>query len=716
MCRRALPILMACVFFAPTAAAQLKTRKRVLILNQLEPLASPGVAELDDGIVAGLEKSAYQIDFYSENLDANLSIDEASQRALREWYVQKYHGREPDAIVTVGLQPLELLAHADEQFFPDAPVIFCGAAEEMLGHQKLGSRFTGVWGIIEPAKTIDVALKLQPGTRHVVVVGGVGEYDRYVEAIVRQNLRNYESRLDITYLTDLDMPTLRDRLRHLPPQTVIYHTSIMQDAAGTNFIDATQSVPLVVEAANAPVFTADDVDIGRGTVGGDVLSFSEQGKIAAQITARVLQGERPANIPVVRSADVYMFDARALRRWGFKESDLPPGSILLHPSPWDSYRWYIVGGVSLFVLETGLVFGLLWQRARRTRAQSALRESEERFRLVANRAPVLIWMAGPDKLCTYFNRFWLEFTGRAIESELGNGWLQGVHPADVSVCGEIYTQAFDRRAEFRMQYRLRRHDGEYRWMVDIGVPRFNSDGSFAGYIGSAIDVTDHKEAEVALSGISRRLIEAQEEERRHIARELHDDLAQRIALLSIGLQKLEDSLPGSDLGLRSQTTDLSSRTRELSNDVHALSHRLHSSKLELLGLVAAVKSLCKEMAAQHGVEINFTHSDVGRLSYDISLCLFRVLQEALGNGVKHSGVKQFDVNLRGTPDAILLTYRDRGVGFEVDKISSNSGLGLVSMRERAGLFRGTISIISTPSIGTEIQVRIPLADQPSAGA
>ena len=128
----------------------------------------------------------------------------------------------------------------------------------------------------------------------------------------------------------------------------------------------------------------------------------------------------------------------------------------------------------------------------RKRAGEAQIESEERFRLVANTAPVMIWMSGTDKLCTYFNKPWLDFTGRSIESELGNGWAEWVYPEDFKTCMETYIKAFDRREKFSMEYRLRRHDGEYRWILDIGVPRLNEDGSFAGYIGSCIDVTERK--------------------------------------------------------------------------------------------------------------------------------------------------------------------------------------------------------------------------------
>src|SRR6516164_290766 len=145
----------------------------------------------------------------------------------------------------------------------------------------------------------------------------------------------------------------------------------------------------------------------------------------------------------------------------------------------------------------------------RFHAERTMRESEQRFRLVADTAPVLIWMSGTDKLCTYFNKRWLDFTGRSMEQELGNGWAEGVHPDDLQRCLDIYTLSFDRLDGFKREYRLRHHDGEYRWILDIGVPRLNQDGSFAGYIGIGVDVTDRKHAEHALAESEERLRLAQ---------------------------------------------------------------------------------------------------------------------------------------------------------------------------------------------------------------
>ncbi|HEX4921740.1 MAG TPA: PAS domain S-box protein, partial [Candidatus Bathyarchaeia archaeon] len=345
----------------------------------------------------------------------------------------------------------------------------------------------------------------------------------------------------------------------------------------------------------------------------------------------------------------------------------------------------------------------------RKRAEEALKESELRFRLLADTAPVLIWMSGTDKLCTYFNKPWLDFTGRSIDAELGNGWTEGVHSEDLQGCVETYEQAFDSRNEFRMEYRLRRSDGEYRWLLDIGVPRFNQDHSFAGYIGTCIDVTERKQVEEALSGISRKLIAAQEQERTRIARELHDDIAQRLALLAIQLEQLQQSPPNLS-EVRSRMGELWKRTSEIATDVQSMSHELHSSKLQLLGIVAAMRGFCREFGEQQRLEIDFQTQDLpSPLSADISLCFFRVLQEALHNSAKHSGVRHFEVRLWGTADEIHLTVRDSGVGFDPEAAKQSRGLGLISMEERLKLVNGTLSIESQPKRGTTVHARVPLS-------
>jgi PAS domain S-box-containing protein len=196
----------------------------------------------------------------------------------------------------------------------------------------------------------------------------------------------------------------------------------------------------------------------------------------------------------------------------------------------------------------------------RKRAEAELRESEARFRLVADSAPVMIWMSGTDKLCTYFNKPWLDFTGRSIDQELGNGWAEGVDPEDLPRCLDTYTQSFDRRDAFRMEYRLRRRDGEYRWVSDIGVPRFNPDGSFAGYIGSCIDVTEQKRAEEQLRQAQEDLarvtrVVAMGELAAAIAHEVNQPLTAIVTNANFSLRQLERAIPHPD-ELRAAITEI----------------------------------------------------------------------------------------------------------------------------------------------------------------
>lgn len=345
----------------------------------------------------------------------------------------------------------------------------------------------------------------------------------------------------------------------------------------------------------------------------------------------------------------------------------------------------------------------------RYRALEELRQSEERFRNMADSAPVLIWIAGPDNLCTYVNHSWLEFTGRTIDQELGNGWIEGVHREDSTRCLEVYKSAFDRHAEFEMEYRLRRADGVFRWIYDIGTPRFSSDGEFLGYIGSCLDIADRKEAEETLRDLGGRLINAQEEERSRVARELHDNISQRIAVLSIGLEQVGQQILAGAGNLHSRIQSLSAETQEISTELHRVSYQLHPSKLDHLGLVSAVKSFCGEVGALHGLPIKFRQEGFpAQLSKDITLCLFRIVQEALHNAAKHSGAPAVQVLLEKTDQSVRLTVSDTGCGFDTESSKMTSGLGFVSMRERLRLVGGQLSIHSRPSEGTQIEVTVPL--------
>ena len=382
----------------------------------------------------------------------------------------------------------------------------------------------------------------------------------------------------------------------------------------------------------------------------------------------------------MRDADLTTeVDWPALQHWHIPESALPPGSLILHRelTLWERDRKYFILAIALIALQALLIIGLLWQRARKRKAEAVLGESEKRFRLMTDAAPSLVWMCDTHGKITYLNERRVAFTGPNPEAGYGDTWATYVHPDDLGGILETFSQALKKHQPFTKEYRLRRSDGVYRWMFDVASPRVNADGSFAGFIGSAIDMTDQKLAQLALEKVSGQLIEAQEKERSRIARELHDDICQRLALLSI---ELETGQPHSKwigrLIAQIKFDEVRQHCAEIASDVQSLSHQLHSSRLDYMGIVAAVRGFCNELSNKHAVNVEFTDKDVPRnLPNNISLCLFRITQEALHNAVKYSGATEFKVELYRVADELQLVVTDKGAGFDVAGGAAKGGLG-----------------------------------------
>jgi PAS domain S-box-containing protein len=233
-------------------------------------------------------------------------------------------------------------------------------------------------------------------------------------------------------------------------------------------------------------------------------------------------------------------------------------------------------------------------------------------------------------------------------------------------------------------------------------------GIVGGILIFAEDITHRKQMEEAISVISRKLIESQEQERARIGRELHDDINQRLALLAVELERLQDD-PSE---VRTRVQELRRQLIEISNDVQGLSHELHSSKLEYLGALRAMKGWCREFGERQGIQIEFKSFEAKiSLPREIGLCLFRVLQEALHNAAKYSGVKRIEVELWEDSSEIHLLVSDLGRGFDLETATQGRGLGLTSMQERVRLINGIIEIQSKPMGGTIVNVRVPLTSE-----
>jgi signal transduction histidine kinase len=482
--------------------------------------------------------------------------------------------------------------------FPNAPIVFFGiAAPGQIA--RVGSGVTGITVGVAYAETLKLALALHPSTRRVFVIAR-GDDDQATTS-VRAELARTSQGVSLAYINEETVPRLLAAVKAIPPESVIlYIWQTQLDRGNILYPDAVAR--LVANAASVPVYGTSDLYIGTGVVGGVVRSTRETGTRIGEMALRILMGTRPQDIPIEVARVAPIVDWRQVQRWGIAPSRLPAGSQILfrEPSAWQRYRVYVVGALTVLLVQAALIAGLLIQKTRR-------RDAEQRAQQ-----------------------------------------------------GQIALQK------------------SYERVRDLGS----------------------------------RLLNAQESERSRIARELHDDISQQLAVLNIDLQQLRQTARGPGEALSAEAVTL---VQDITASVRDLSHRLHPVRLGLLGLVGALDGLRREMA-QPGVSIAFTHENIpSTFPSDLTLCLFRIAQEALQNACKHSRARNVSVDLRVLPEGIALTIVDDGVGFDVDA-EWGRGLGLISAQERIEGIGGTLEVVSSPGAGTRLEVRAPVAALPESAA
>jgi PAS domain S-box-containing protein len=368
-----------------------------------------------------------------------------------------------------------------------------------------------------------------------------------------------------------------------------------------------------------------------------------------------------------------------------------------------------------------------WAAVERARAESALRESDRRFRLMADAAPVLIWISDTSKACIWFNRSWLEFAGRAMDQELGSGWLQGVHPADLERYLATYSASFDGRQAFSMDYRLRRRDGEYRWMVAQGVPLFEGPGgAFSGYIGSCIDITDRKRAEDSLREADRR----KDEFLATLAHELRNPLApiRQAVRIARSPQVTEAQLRWSHDVIERQATHMSLLLGDLLDAARITERKLELRKenVELAAIIDTAIETARPLLDARRQRLHITMPTWPVPLHVDALRLAQVVANLLTNAAKYShadGSIALSASLEN--EGVVIRVRDSGIGIEssmlarvfdmfsqatsaLDRSEGGLGIGLAIVKGIVELHGGSVEAQSAGSgKGSEFVVRLP---------
>lgn len=372
-------------------------------------------------------------------------------------------------------------------------------------------------------------------------------------------------------------------------------------------------------------------------------------------------------------------------------------------------------------------FGRIADLTEIKQAEQALQESEQRFQIMADTAPVMIWMSGLDKLCNFFNQGWLEFTGRTMEQELGNGWTEGVHPEDLERCLDTYITAFERRQKFSMEYRLRRFDGEYRWILDMGTPRFTADGTFAGYIGSCIDISDRKQAELCLQHRAEELTRSNQilaqttailQKRNHELDQFayvasHDLKAPLRAITNLS-EWLEEDLAGQlPSENQQQMRLLRGRVRRMESLINGLLEYSRIGRIQTESSLVNVEILLKEVIESLQPPSTFTIEVAPQMPTLIAkrLPLQQVFANLIGNAIEHhtrdDGTVTISVQDQGKYYEFSITDDGPGIAPEYhDKIfaifqtlesrdrKESTGIGLAIVKKIVETEGGTITLES----------------------
>jgi signal transduction histidine kinase len=583
-------VFMVMAIAVPASAADPQGTKAVLVLHTYGT-NRPVRTVVDAALARAFREAAdVKVDLYVESVDSDRFAGESQARLLRDYLRTKYAGKSISVIVTVFDGALGFVLDRSDPLLPGVPI----AALVTRFSESYPERVAAIWSGNQFGETLAVALRLHPRTGQIAVIDSAFPRTEAVHAQALSQITAIGTRLPVTFLRDLPLPELLTRVATMPPDSVIIMARQMigrQDEP----INDVDSLPEIARVARAPIYVVSDQMVGLGAVGGIVVSTEGQATQLARLAIR-LAGNPSLRIPLAEGARLPMFDWRQLKRWGVDQHQLPPHSDVRFREVtfWDQHQWAAIVMVSVVVIQSALISGLLFQRVRRRRAEGALRDTE-----------------------------------------------------------------------------------------------------------SALRVSDRQ-----VQSLAGRLITAQEAERARIARELHDDLSQKLALLSIELEQFVDDGAASDT-VKRQARAASARAAEIATDVHNLSHELHPARLEMLGLAPALRGLCDEMSSGHNIEIQFERAPIpGSIPYEVSLCLFRVAQEGLRNVIKHSGARRATVTLWHADGLLALQIADSGCGFASER--DGDGLGLVSMRERALVVGAQFMVQSHQGRGTRLAVTVPV--------
>ena len=497
--------LLGLLLLSPITWASTPTEpKSVLIIFS----GAPGLPAYDvvlDRIRTNLNVGLREpLNLYVEFLDVARFPDEHVRQLHFDLINRKYTDSKMDLIIAVGPGTVPLISRYATPRLDRIPTLYLdlesGLRDTPLVVRKPNT--TGVVAKFDLKKTVETALSLHPTTANIYVIAGASPNDRFYEGVARAVFIEYEDKIRVNYLSGLTMEELLEKIGNLPQNSIMIYLTFLRDTTGINYYPR-ESLKVISERSKVPIYGIYDSYIGHGIVGGYISSFERTGAKAGELALRILQGEQPDTLPVIREGlSFYMFDWRELRRWGIKEKSLPPGSIVKYKefSVWDLYRWYIIGGILFVIFETTVVAILVSLIKKQKRVEERLCGAEARYKTVADYTYDWEYWVSPNETMMYMSPSAERITGYTNQEFIKNPSLRWeiIVPEDRRIWDKHYEEERTNPKPYEIQFRIRKKNGQVCWIEHACQPITNLSGEFEGLRVGNRDITLRKEAEQAL--------------------------------------------------------------------------------------------------------------------------------------------------------------------------------------------------------------------------
>jgi len=413
----------------------------------------------------------------------------------------KYSHKKMDVVIGIDDEATDILLKYGNKLFPGITMIFVTAERKTLHRNSLKPNMTSLlWGV-NIKGSIDIIYKLLPETRQILVITGISLSDRTMQHMVRKEMRDYPKRDDISYLEEMTIENLLDKVARLPERSAIFYMGFSQDSEGKNFVPL-EILSTISQKANMPTFGLVDTYIGRGIVGGLLLSAELQGRRCAKICLRILNGESPVDIAPGQTHNITMFDERQLKRWSINEEKLPPDSIVRYRefSIWRQYRWQSIGLILIGLTLTLIIIFLWIQWTKRKNAEEKTHESEVKYRTVADYTYDWEYWTNIDGTLNYVSPSCERISSYTVQEFIDSPSLfrEIIVPEDRGLWDEHYCNSREELRERELEFRIQRRDGEIRWIEHACQPVYNDQGNSLGLRASNRDITERKKAEQAM--------------------------------------------------------------------------------------------------------------------------------------------------------------------------------------------------------------------------